>query len=86
MDLLKFIIESERIDTIMHFAAQTHVDNSFGNSLAFTVRASFSFVCFLFVFGARCAKKKHYLLNTPPPPPFPPTFDLSSTTKRHQHR
>jgi hypothetical protein len=38
MDLLKFILESERIDTIMHFAAQTHVDNSFGNSLAFTVR------------------------------------------------
>lgn len=38
MDLLKFILESERVDTIMHFAAQTHVDNSFGNSLAFTVR------------------------------------------------
>ena len=29
-------MKSERIDTVMHFAAQTHVDNSFGNSFAFT--------------------------------------------------
>ena len=27
---------AENIDTIMHFAAQTHVDNSFGNSFQFT--------------------------------------------------
>ena len=27
----------EEIDTVMHFAAQTHVDNSFGNSMAFTM-------------------------------------------------
>jgi len=35
-DLVNFILKQEKIDTIMHFAAQTHVDNSFGNSLAFT--------------------------------------------------
>jgi len=31
-----YILRKEKIDTIMHFAAQTHVDNSFGNSIAFT--------------------------------------------------
>jgi dTDP-D-glucose 4,6-dehydratase len=30
------VLEAEEIDTIMHFAAQTHVDNSFGNSFQFT--------------------------------------------------
>lgn len=35
-DLVNFIIESRNIDTIMHFAAKTHVCNSFGNSFAFT--------------------------------------------------
>ncbi|XP_044491965.1 trifunctional UDP-glucose 4,6-dehydratase/UDP-4-keto-6-deoxy-D-glucose 3,5-epimerase/UDP-4-keto-L-rhamnose-reductase RHM2-like isoform X2 [Mangifera indica] len=35
-DLVNFIILTENIDTIMHFAAQTHVDNSFGNSIKFT--------------------------------------------------
>mmetsp|Transcript_1718 Transcript_1718/g.2469 ORF Transcript_1718/g.2469 Transcript_1718/m.2469 type:complete len:349 (-) Transcript_1718:274-1320(-) len=35
-DLVSFIFDSEKIDTVMHFAAQTHVDNSFGNSFAFT--------------------------------------------------
>ena len=35
-DLVNFVIETEKIDTIMHFAAQTHVDNSFGNSFQFT--------------------------------------------------
>ena len=35
-DLLKYVIETENIDTIIHAAAQTHVDNSFGNSFAFT--------------------------------------------------
>lgn len=29
------IFEIEQFDTIMHFAAQTHVDNSFGNSFKF---------------------------------------------------
>lgn len=35
-DLVNFVLETEQIDTIMHFAAQTHVDNSFGNSFQFT--------------------------------------------------
>lgn len=35
-DLVNFVLEAEQIDTIMHFAAQTHVDNSFGNSFQFT--------------------------------------------------
>jgi dTDP-glucose 4,6-dehydratase len=34
--LVNFVLETEKIDTIMHFAAQTHVDNSFGNSFQFT--------------------------------------------------
>lgn len=36
-DLVRHMILRHRIDTIMHFAAQTHVDNSFGNSIDFTV-------------------------------------------------
>lgn len=35
-DLLNYTLEQENIDTILHFAAETHVDNSFGNSLSFT--------------------------------------------------
>ncbi|XP_020097680.1 trifunctional UDP-glucose 4,6-dehydratase/UDP-4-keto-6-deoxy-D-glucose 3,5-epimerase/UDP-4-keto-L-rhamnose-reductase RHM1-like [Ananas comosus] len=35
-DLINFILTTEAIDTVMHFAAQTHVDNSFGNSFEFT--------------------------------------------------
>ncbi|CAL5405998.1 unnamed protein product [Camellia sinensis] len=35
-DLVNFLLVTESIDTIMHFAAQTHVDNSFGNSFEFT--------------------------------------------------
>ncbi|KAK3152560.1 hypothetical protein QOZ80_2BG0160720 [Eleusine coracana subsp. coracana] len=35
-DLVNFLLVRENIDTIMHFAAQTHVDNSFGNSFEFT--------------------------------------------------
>lgn len=35
-DLVNFIFAENKIDTVMHFAAQTHVDNSFGNSFAFT--------------------------------------------------
>ncbi|KAK9802929.1 hypothetical protein WJX73_009124 [Symbiochloris irregularis] len=40
-DLLRYVMETEGIDTVMHFAAQTHVDNSFGNSLAFTMNNTF---------------------------------------------
>jgi dTDP-D-glucose 4,6-dehydratase len=36
-DLVAYVLQQEGIDTVMHFAAQTHVDNSFGNSLAFTM-------------------------------------------------
>ena len=35
-DLLSYVLQSERIDTVVHFAAQSHVDNSFGNSYEFT--------------------------------------------------
>ncbi|XP_042029552.1 trifunctional UDP-glucose 4,6-dehydratase/UDP-4-keto-6-deoxy-D-glucose 3,5-epimerase/UDP-4-keto-L-rhamnose-reductase RHM1-like [Salvia splendens] len=35
-DLVNYLLFTENIDTIMHFAAQTHVDNSFGNSFEFT--------------------------------------------------
>ncbi|XP_047340054.1 trifunctional UDP-glucose 4,6-dehydratase/UDP-4-keto-6-deoxy-D-glucose 3,5-epimerase/UDP-4-keto-L-rhamnose-reductase RHM1-like [Impatiens glandulifera] len=35
-DLVNYLLTTESIDTIMHFAAQTHVDNSFGNSFEFT--------------------------------------------------
>jgi len=35
-DFVKYILQTEEIDTILHFAAQTHVDNSFGNSFQFT--------------------------------------------------
>jgi dTDP-glucose 4,6-dehydratase len=36
-DTLRFILKLHSIDTIIHFAAQTHVDNSFGNSIQFTL-------------------------------------------------
>jgi len=35
-DLIQFVLQEEQIDTIVHFAAQTHVDNSFGNSFTFS--------------------------------------------------
>ncbi|KAI9095104.1 hypothetical protein DFS34DRAFT_626693 [Phlyctochytrium arcticum] len=36
-DMVNFVIGEKKIDTILHFAAQTHVDNSFGNSAEFTL-------------------------------------------------
>lgn len=36
-DLVMHVLVMYDIDTIIHFAAQSHVDNSFGNSLSFTV-------------------------------------------------
>ena len=33
IDLIRFILNNYKIDTIIHFAAQSHVDNSFTNSL-----------------------------------------------------
>jgi len=35
-ELIQKILYDEQIDTIIHFAAESHVDNSFNNSLAFT--------------------------------------------------
>lgn len=35
-DLVNHLLRSEEIDTIINFAAQSHVDNSFGNSITFT--------------------------------------------------
>ena len=32
-DMMNYVLAQESIDTIIHAAAQTHVDNSFGNSL-----------------------------------------------------
>lgn len=40
-DLVNYLLTAEKIDTIMHFAAQTHVDNSFGNSFDFTMNNIF---------------------------------------------
>ena len=36
VDFVNYIMETDNINVVMHFAAQTHVDNSFGNSFAFT--------------------------------------------------
>lgn len=35
--LVSSILEEHSIDTVVHFAAQSHVDNSFGNSIKFTM-------------------------------------------------
>ncbi|TMW55249.1 hypothetical protein Poli38472_013140 [Pythium oligandrum] len=35
-DLVEYILQTEQIDTILHFAAQSHVDLSFGNSIEFS--------------------------------------------------
>jgi len=34
--LICYILEERKIDTVIHFAAQSHVDHSFGNALSFT--------------------------------------------------
>lgn len=36
-DLVLEILKTNQIDTVVHFAAQSHVDNSFGNSVMFTL-------------------------------------------------
>ena len=35
-DLVSYVLRSKGIDTVMHFAASTHVDNSFNSSVSFT--------------------------------------------------
>lgn len=37
MDLVEHLLVEYNVNYVMHFAAQTHVDNSFGNSIAFTM-------------------------------------------------
>jgi len=46
-DILRFIFLEYDIETVLHFAAQTHVDNSFGNSLAFSVANVYGTHCLL---------------------------------------
>jgi 3,5-epimerase/4-reductase len=36
LELIRTVLNKHKIDTVIHFAAQTHVDNSFGNSVHFT--------------------------------------------------
>jgi UDP-glucose 4,6-dehydratase len=36
-EFITYILNYYNIDTVIHFAAQTHVDNSFGNSINFTI-------------------------------------------------
>jgi len=36
IDLIKYVLSEEQITHIIHFAAQSHVDNSFDNSLMYT--------------------------------------------------
>ena len=33
---IEYILNQHAVDTVIHFAAQSHVDNSFGNSICFT--------------------------------------------------
>lgn len=35
-DLITYLLNTEKIDTVLHFAANSHVDASFGNSFEFT--------------------------------------------------
>lgn len=35
-DVVRFVLQAHDVDCVLHFAAQTHVDASFGNSLAFS--------------------------------------------------
>lgn len=46
-NLVSMILDTEKVDTIMHFAAQTHVDSSFGNSLSFTMNNTLGTHCLL---------------------------------------
>ena len=40
-DLVSYVLQQHDIETVMHCAAQSHVDNSFGNSLAFTMNNTY---------------------------------------------
>ena len=56
--LLEYIIKTERIDTIIHAAAHTHVDNSFGNSYAFTENNVCLSVCTVVVTHCLCVSAR----------------------------
>mmetsp|Transcript_37783 Transcript_37783/g.89711 ORF Transcript_37783/g.89711 Transcript_37783/m.89711 type:complete len:362 (-) Transcript_37783:35-1120(-) len=60
-DLLSFVLSSEEIDTVMHFAAQTHVDNSFGNSLEFTMNNTYG--THVLLEACRCYGKIRRFIN-----------------------
>jgi dTDP-glucose 4,6-dehydratase len=36
LELVSLVMQENHVDTVLHFAAQSHVDRSFGNSLEFT--------------------------------------------------
>ena len=46
-DFIDHILVEHKIDAVIHFAAQSHVDNSFGNSIQFTQDNVLSFHYFL---------------------------------------
>lgn len=41
IDLVSYLLQTYKVDIVMHFAAQTHVDNSFGDSLSFTLNNAY---------------------------------------------
>ena len=47
VNLVKYLLETEKPECIIHFAAETHVDNSFGNSFRFTQSNVFGTHCLL---------------------------------------
>ena len=53
---VKQVVESFEPDAVVHFAAQSHVDNSFGNSLSFTMDN---------VYGTHCLIEACRLLRKP---------------------
>jgi len=60
-DLLSYVLDNMQIDTIMHFAAQTHVDNSFGNPLAFTETNVLGTNCLLAAAAAAGGRIKRFI-------------------------
>eukprot|EP00930_Biecheleria_cincta_P056564 TRINITY_DN42650_c0_g1_i1.p1 TRINITY_DN42650_c0_g1~~TRINITY_DN42650_c0_g1_i1.p1 ORF type:complete len:688 (-),score=147.97 TRINITY_DN42650_c0_g1_i1:189-2252(-) len=60
-DLVDYIVKSEEIDTVLHFAAQTHVDLSFGNSTTFTEANVLGSHALMEVFRANRDKIKRFV-------------------------
>lgn len=59
--VLRQVLAAEAIDTVLHFAAETHVDNSFGNSLAFTLNNVYG--THVLLEACRCAGTVRRFLN-----------------------